>query len=702
MEVKMPYDRLITIDFLIPVAGAGGVERVLDTVALYLQGNGFHVRLVQLTSDGSRWFSPELELYTILINQKVDSFDEFTGLYIAFLEQYGAPDMTIAVTWPLLVVTAKKALTSVASPAKVFSWLHGPLDEYARYGAGGLECLYFADHHLCISEQAAHTIRTAMPSASISVVHNPVNIEQYIPQTTYHSDSRTLLYVGRLSQEKRIDIIVHAISAANKLHPDAPWKLRIAGTGNLGSQLKELVHELDLDSFVTFSGWLSNPWSQCDDITACVLASEYEGSPLCAIESLANGIPVLSTPVDGISELIVPGINGWLYPHNDSGALCDVLCNIADGTLPSIDPIACTRSVEEYRSSIALNCFRSALINAMDCISVIIPCHNSKKYIRRCLDSILAQDITGVKLEIICVDDCSSDNTLDILSEYEQRFPDLFILIPLSQNMRQGYARNVALSYSTGNYITYVDSDDCVSPELLRQLYTYIKLYKCDVAECTYSQFDDNTPIPEAAADGNISFYDMSNLESKRAYVMNRYWKTAPWGRLYTRQLLTDNNILFAEGVRMEDILFSAECMCAMQRYILIPGNYYYYYLNSSGTMFSTEIHEYYLDTVNVEEQAADFLSAHGWYSDCLEEFEYAHYAKAFEEPVWRMCSEPALYYRFDTLIDLKEKLLKRFPDICNNRYLNSSNSETASICLQLLSANLDEEALNAVFMPTL
>lgn len=691
-----------TIDFLIPVAGAGGVEHVLDTVALYLQKRGFHIRLVQLTSDGNRWFSPELELYAILINRKVDSLDDFTGLYLEFLKQYGAPDMTIAVTWPMLVVTAKKALSAYGSTAKVISWLHGPLAEYERCGAGGAECLSFADYHLCISGQAAHTIQKSLPDAVLSVVHNPVDVERYIPQTSYHIDSRTLLYVGRLSQEKRIDVIISAIYSANQAHPDIPWRLRIVGTGDLESALKEQVNSLGLDSFVTFTGWLSDPWNDCSDITASVLASDYEGSPLCAIESLANGIPVLSTPVDGISELIVPGINGWLYPHHDSDALCEILCNISEGLLPDIDPAACVHSVSGYSSSVSLSSFEAALYDAMDCISIIIPCHNSEEYIRRCLDSILAQDINGVRLEIICVDDCSSDGTLDILSGYEQRFPDIFMLIPLSENMKQGYARNIALTYSTGDYITYIDSDDYASPQLLRQLYTYIKLYNCDIAECGFTQFDDAHPVAEPNVNGRLKLYDMADTNSRRAYVIDRYWKTAPWGRLYTRKLLVDNEIFFAEGVRMEDILFSAQCMCSMQRYILIPGDYYYYYINASGTMFGPEVRSYYLDTVNVEEQAADYLLDRNWYSDCEEEFAYAHYTKAFEEPVWRMCSEPEVYYSFNAFTELKKKLLRRFPDICNNRYLNSSVSDTTAICLQLLKTDLDENALASIFMPAL
>ena len=688
----------ILIDFLIPLAGAGGVERVIDVIATYLNKNGFHVRIVQLTSDGHRCFNPSLEVYPILINQRATNLDELSLLYAAFLQQYGAPDIVIATTWPYLVITARKALAAYNAPCKVLSWLHGPLDEYDRYGAGGIECLRRADYHLCISRKAADIIIKDNPNAALSVVYNPVPMEQYSPQTDYHRDNRTLLFVGRLSAEKRVDIIIRGIYLANLTHPDRPWHLRIIGDGDKHAELCDLIHELKLDNYISLLGWKDTPWADCSDVTATVLASEYEGSPLCAIESLANGIPVISTPVDGITELIAPGVNGWLYPQHDSKSLSDILSWISDGTLPDIAPSRCTDSVKAYESNTALNAFRAALHAAMDTISVIIPCYNVENYIRRCLDSILSQNITSANIEIICVDDCSTDNTLSILYEYEQTYPDIFIIIPLAQNMKQGYARNIALSYSHGNYITYLDADDCIDENMLDQLYRYSKLYDCDITECEYSQFNDDKDIPQVTSNGHITLLHLDNLEEKRYYVLNRYWKTAPWGRLYKKSFLIDNNIYFAEHCRMEDILFSAQYMCYMKSYLLLPMNYYHYYVNSQGTMFGSTINKYFMDTPTVQNMATDFLAEHGWYNDCLEEYSYLHYTKAFEEPIWRMCIDPSLY-SYDSITYLKEELLKRFPEIAYNSYLMSSNSEAALICLDILTHNLCKETLDKVFL---
>ena len=172
----------ILVDILVPVAGAGGVENVINAVGKYLNHNGFHVRIVQLLSDGNRWFDPELEVYPILIGKKAPTLDFLSELYANFLSQYGVHNIVIATTWPYLVMTAKKVLAASTVPCKIVSWLHGPLYEYDRYGAGGIECLRHADAHLCISQKAADIILADNPAARVYDVHNPVYTEKYTPK----------------------------------------------------------------------------------------------------------------------------------------------------------------------------------------------------------------------------------------------------------------------------------------------------------------------------------------------------------------------------------------------------------------------------------------------------------------------------------------------------------------------------------------
>ena len=116
-------------------------------------------------------------------------------------------------------------------------------------------------------------------------------------------------------------------------------------------------------------------------------------------------------------------------------------------------------------------------------ISVIIPCYNAQAYIPRCLHSIFSQTIGMETLEIILVNDASTDHTLDILLQFENKFPDSVIVVNLEQNIRQGGARNVGLSYASGEYVAFLDADDWIHPDFYSTLYSLALKYDTDIIQ---------------------------------------------------------------------------------------------------------------------------------------------------------------------------------------------------------------------------
>lgn len=99
-------------------------------------------------------------------------------------------------------------------------------------------------------------------------------------------------------------------------------------------------------------------------------------------------------------------------------------------------------------------------------VSVLVAVYNSAKYIRRCMDSLLSQTLKDI--QIICIDDCSTDESPEILNEYAETDPRIEV-ISLKENRGQAHARNVGLRRTGGKYITFVDSDDWLEPDALRQ-----------------------------------------------------------------------------------------------------------------------------------------------------------------------------------------------------------------------------------------
>jgi UDP-D-galactose:(glucosyl)LPS alpha-1,6-D-galactosyltransferase len=153
----------------------------------------------------------------------------------------------------------------------------------------------------------------------------------------------TLAYVGRLSEIKRVDIILEAMYRAK-----GKWKLKIIGDGELRDEVKSWISLLKLEEQVTLLGWKENPWTECLDTGILVMASEYEGFGLVAYEASSLGMTVLSTPVSGVVDYIIPGWNGYLYPQEDAQALADILNSIEQGPYEVCDPQQCTASVKQF------------------------------------------------------------------------------------------------------------------------------------------------------------------------------------------------------------------------------------------------------------------------------------------------------------------------------------------------------------------
>lgn len=180
-------------------------------------------------------------------------------------------------------------------------------------------------------------------------------------------------------------------------------------------------------------------------------------------------------------------------------------------------------------------------------VSIIIPCYNVENLISRCLDSIFAQDTALVDFEVICVDDKSTDGTLALLLDYEKAHSENMVVIPLEENGKQGRARNIALDYASGAYVMYVDADDMIAPDMLARLYETLVQYQCDVAECNYKAFAADNDIT-AEVKGDVEVYDMTDVSKRKACILRCFLKTAPWGRLYRRQLLERQDVFFPGG----------------------------------------------------------------------------------------------------------------------------------------------------------
>ncbi len=112
--------------------------------------------------------------------------------------------------------------------------------------------------------------------------------------------------------------------------------------------------------------------------------------------------------------------------------------------------------------------------------SFIIPVYNSELYLKRCLNSLLNQDLDNI--EIIAINDGSTDLSLEILNTYKTKYPNIFTVIS-QENKGIGPARNVGLNVATGEYIWFIDNDDCICPNCLQKLYNVLQKTDCDILD---------------------------------------------------------------------------------------------------------------------------------------------------------------------------------------------------------------------------
>lgn len=202
-------------------------------------------------------------------------------------------------------------------------------------------------------------------------------------------------------------------------------------------------------------------------------------------------------------------------------------------------------------------------------VSIIIPVYNVEKYLVRCLESIMAQDYDD--FEVICVNDCSPDSSDKILGEYKTRYPDKIQVLKNPENMGQGRSRINGLNNSTGRYVMFVDSDDYIKPDYVKTFVDAIEKEQCEIVIGGYVR------------DVDGKYHDCPIEDS--AWSIVTY--PVPWGKIYTREFLVDNNIHFTHVRQGEDVFFSLNVFYYVKSYKIIDYCGYYYYLNRNSTTTS-------------------------------------------------------------------------------------------------------------------
>lgn len=230
-------------------------------------------------------------------------------------------------------------------------------------------------------------------------------------------------------------------------------------------------------------------------------------------------------------------------------------------------------------------------------VSVVISLFNYGKYIGECLDSILAQ--TFQNFEAIVVDDCSTDNGVEVVESYVPKFNGRLILAQTEKNSGGGgEPRNIGLSLALGEYVFFMDADDVFTKTALDEMYTLAKEYDAEVVYCEHyymsegvgQDFINNIHAPIERLQ-KPPFVDKPTLETDdfvertRKAILPNYWMT-PWLRLVQRKLLIENDIKFDSLIASNDVAWTFRVLFCSKRFLRVPNACYIRRIHNESVSF--------------------------------------------------------------------------------------------------------------------
>lgn len=220
----------------------------------------------------------------------------------------------------------------------------------------------------------------------------------------------------------------------------------------------------------------------------------------------------------------------------------------------------------------------------MKLLSYILPIYNVEQYIAQCLDSIYAQSLSDDDFEVICVDDCSPDHSMDIVKQY-QSVHDNIIIVNHPVNKKAGGARNSGLRAAGGRYIWFVDPDDTIVPNSAVHLLNRMVNERLDILSFNiYKQYDDKR-IEDTAFEKEVTACNGVEFLNKVFGALLIYNLGYPVRSIYSRELLLKNGIVFPEHMLYgEDTTFMAEAISKASRVACITDYLYNYRQNTNSS----------------------------------------------------------------------------------------------------------------------
>lgn len=332
----------------------------------------------------------------------------------------------------------------------------------------------------------------------------------------------------------------------------------------------------------------------------------------------------------------------------------------------------------------------------MEKVSVIIPCYNVEHEIDRLMECLKVQTIGIENLEIIMVNDGSTDRTASKLVSWEEQYEENILLIYCEQNNGMSYARNIALDSASGDYIAFIDADDWITPDYIMRLLEMCRKYNSDIAICRHDNVsvfrkEDN----KITAKDKEYNYILENTDERKQFLVSHVLVASPCFRLYRRSFIEEYQLRFPVGVHYEDTYFSYMSYMYANAVSECDNIMYHYYRNPYGIILSDS-----------EQDRRERLSTmRMFYGECirnnwLETF-YTEIELAFIQKYYVEMLE-VMFRTFETVdysiyCGIRDWLSGHFPDFNQNPYLSGSFNELDRLLLRCITEDFNIQQVNAL-----
>lgn len=229
-------------------------------------------------------------------------------------------------------------------------------------------------------------------------------------------------------------------------------------------------------------------------------------------------------------------------------------------------------------------------------LSIIIPVYNVAPYVKACLDSIYQQGIEEDDFEVIIINDGSTDNSLQIITDIQKKH--INITIVTQQNQGLSISRNQGITRATGEFILFVDSDDLLIPGTLSYLLQYARMYDTDMIQGKFIKLNNDEiekyEVPSTDL-SNVSITDGLIKNGERAFAEDYHlYESYVWKYLFKREFIIKNTLSFPEHKYFEDIPFTVTGILKAKRFLSLPILFYIYRQRENSIMSTIDITKLY------------------------------------------------------------------------------------------------------------